>query len=248
MNLFADFDVDVPTAAFEYPDLPDFNLREKLILEKESAGMSFSGHLLDEYDRHVGALGCTPIGEILSSYSEETGESDRFQDKQKLRIAGLVSRRINKNTRKGDAMAFVTLEDRYGEMELVVFPKLLDRYGTDLIVESAVCAEGELSLREGEAPKLLLSSLSPLKSNTVYSEPEVKAKEEKLYLKLPSLSSPACAEALRLCRLAPGETPLVLFDGESRRYVTAKDTSVTVVDALLSALRALLGEENVVLR
>ena len=248
LDLFADFDAAAPASSFAYPDLPEFNLREKLILEKESAGMSFSGHLLDEYAKHISALSCTPIGEILSSYSEETGESDRFRDKQRLRVAGIISRRINKNTRSGDAMAFVTLEDRYGEMELVVFPKLLERFGEHLLVECAVSAEGELSLREGEAPKLLLSSLTPLQNDTNYKEEAKPTAQEKLYLKLPSLTSPACEEALRLCRLAPGTVPLILFDGESRRYVAAKGTSVTAVDALLSALRALLGEENVVLR
>lgn len=249
LDLFAELDVQTPTASFDYPDLPDFNLREKLILEKESAGMSFSGHLLDEYANHIEVLACTPIAEILSSYSEETGESDRFADKQKLRVAGLISRRINKNTRNGDAMAFVTLEDRYGEMELVVFPKLLDRFGAELFIENAVCAEGELSLREGEAPKLLLSSLSLLKSNATYEgEQASPPKAQKLYLKLRSLSSSECEEALRLCRLAKGDTPLILFDGENRRYVAAKGVSVTVVDALLSALRTLLGDENVVLR
>lgn len=254
MDLFASFDIEKPASSFEYPDLPEFNLREKLILEKESAGMSFSGHLLDEYAKHIAALGCTPIGEILSSYSEETGESERFADKQKLRIAGMVSRRINKNTRNGDAMAFVSIEDRFGEMELVVFPKVLDRYGTDLFMESAICAEGELSLREGEAPKILLSTLIPLQSDKSYVESSAKTTASKptavakLYLKLPSLSSPVCDEVLRLCRLAPGETPLVLFDGERRQYVTAKDVSVTAVDALLDALRTLLGADAVVLR
>ena len=210
--------------------------------------MSFSGHLLDEYAKHTAALGTTPIGQILSSYSEESGESDRFRDKQRLRVAGIISRRINKNTRSGDAMAFVTIEDRYGEMEIVVFPKLLDRFGEHLLVECAVCAEGELSLREGEAPKLLLSSLTPLESDASYQAEEKPAEVQKLYLKLPSLSSPLCEEALRLCRLAPGETPLILFDGQSRRYVAAKGVSVTAVDALLDALRALLGKDSVVLR
>ena len=58
------------------------------------------------------------------------------------------SKRVNKNTRAGEPMAFVTLEDRYGEMELVVFPKLLDRFSTELFVENAIAAEGTLSLRE----------------------------------------------------------------------------------------------------
>lgn len=250
-DLFSDQTDSVANDTYQYPDLPEFNIRELLMLEKESAGMSFSGHLLDDYSDHIVALKAEPIAGILQSYSEETGESDLYEDKQHLRIAGILSKRINKNTRAGDPMAFVTLEDRYGEMEVVVFPKVLDRFASELFVENAVCAEGTLSLREGEAPKLLLSSLVRLESNKNRGKitADIKtASTKKLYVKLPSLSSDSCNAALAILRAHPGTTP-VLFYGESeKRYVAVKDTGVDTTPALLSKLRELLGDKNFVLQ
>ncbi len=256
MDLFSSGDVDMPKMSYAYPELPEFNTRERLMLEKEIAGMSFSGHLLDDYSRHIEALSTEQISDILDSYSEETGESDRYADKQRVSIVGLVTARVNKNTRSGDPMAFVTLEDRFASMELVVFPKALEKYGTELYLENAVEAEGTLSFREGEGPKLLLSAVHSLQSNAAFvaceknkrTEKTNKAAERRLYIKVPRVDDPVTEAALRLCRAAEGDVTVVLYETESKRYLSAKDTAVLPVEALLSGLRGLLGEENVVLR
>lgn len=250
-DLFSDQTEVLGGDSFEYPELPEFNIRELLMLEKESAGMSFSGHLLDDFSEHVASLKTEPISSILQSYSEETGESELYEDKQTLRIAGILSKRVNKNTRAGDPMAFVTLEDRYGEMEVVVFPKVLDRFATELFVENAICAEGTLSLREGEAPKLLLSSVFRLKSNENVRKTEADCKneaEKKLYVKLPSLSAENTDSALAILRAHRGATPVLFFGEAERRYVAVKDTGVEVSSALLAVLRARFGDKNVVIQ
>lgn len=250
-DLFSDLSDNSVNESFQYPDLPEFNIRELLMFEKESAGMSFSGHLLDDYSEHVCALHTEPIASILQSYSEETGESELYEDKQRLRIAGIISKRVNKNTRAGEPMAFVTLEDRYGEMELVVFPKLLDRFATELFVENAICADGSLSLREGEAPKLLLSSVIRLESNEISGKNRADGKnsvQKKLYVKMPSLSSDACRAALALLRSHAGETPVLFYGEAEKRYVSVKETGVQTDASLLAELRALVGDKNVVLQ
>ncbi|MBQ8351728.1 MAG: DNA polymerase III subunit alpha [Clostridia bacterium] len=255
LDLFSIGTVDaVAKTKFNYPDLPEFNIRELLLLEKESAGMSFSGHLLDDYKKHIAYLKAEPIGDIMSSYSEETGESDRYADKQRVGVAGIITKRVNKNTRGGEPMAFFTLADRFSEMEVVVFPKLLARFGTEVRVENVVYAEGELSIREGEEPKLLLGSLVPLKADEDFvpsassKSTEVPKKVGKLYLKVPSLSDAVCETALSLVKKIGGNVPVIFYDNSQRKYVAAKDVQTTADDALLSRLRVLLGEENVILQ
>ncbi len=256
IDLFSLGNVGMPKLSFSYPELPEFNTRERLMLEKEIAGMSFSGHLLDDYSRHIATLRAESISDILESYSEETGESDRYTDKERIRVAGLVTARTNKNTRSGDPMAFVTVEDRFAAMELVVFPKVLEKYGTELYLENAIEAEGTLSFREGEAPKILLSGVQSLKPNATFVVPEAvkpvgegKAESERrLYLRVPHVESPVAEAALRLCRAAEGDVPVVLYEMENKRYLSAKDVAVLPVEALLAGLASLLGKENVVLR
>ena len=74
------------------------------------------------------------------------------------------------------------------------------------------------------------------------------ASEKRLYLKVARIDSPLADAALRLCRAAEGEIPVVFYETASKRYLSAKDVSVLPVDALLTGLRDILGEENVVLR
>ncbi len=250
MDLFSDMVEDTTHSSFEYPDLPEFNIRELLMLEKESAGMSFSGHLLDDYSQHVESLKTERISDILQSYSEETGESERYTDKERLRIAGIVAKRVNKNTRSGEGMAFVTLEDRFSEMEIVIFPKLLEKLGYELYVENAVCAEGTLSLREGEAPKLLLSNLVKLVNNESFAKigASQPPKPQKLYVKLPSLSSPLCNKIIEKSRDFHGQTPIVLYGNTEKRYVAVKDVAVETHPDFLAFLYETAGKENVIIQ
>ena len=238
---------------FAYPDMPEFSVRELLLLEKESAGMSFSGHLLDDYKKHIAALAPEAIGDIMRSYSEETGESDRYADKQRIRIVGMVAKRVNKNTRSGEQMAFFTLADRFSEMEVVVFPKVLARYGADIRAEQVVCAVGELSIRESEEPKLLLQTLTVLKADEDFAPAASPARAEgapaqgKLYLKVPSLAAPVCAEALDMIRASgSGRFSGIVFDNSQMKYVSAKGVMSAAEEPLLSRLYALLGKENVI--
>ena len=251
LDLFADVVENVPHSSFQYPDLPEFNIRELLMLEKESAGMSFSGHLLDDYSDHITAMKTESISNILQSYSEETGESDQYEDKQDLCVAGIITKRVNKNTRSGEGMAFLTLEDRYAEMEIVVFPKMLSKFSHEFYVENAVCVRGTLSLREGEAPKLLLSSITKLMSNDSYKKSSSLQGGEggqKLYVKLPTLQSPLCGQILGLAKAFPGRIPLILYGSEEKKYVAVKDAAVSTEEGLLSALRTLVGESGVAIR
>lgn len=252
LDLFSDLGNEAPKehAPHTYPDLPEFNLRELILLEKESAGISFSGHLLDDYKMHTDTLKYAEMADILQSFDKTVGESRRYADKQRIAVVGMISGRTNKNTRGGEAMAFVTLEDRFASMELVVFPKVLAKYGDLLLPDSAVYAEGTLSLREDEDPKILLTAVIPLKRNgeMTNTAQEKGSVGRRLYLKLPDLDCELCQKALTLARLSPGTVPLVLFDASLRRYVTADNIAVDATEALLADMRALLGAEQVVLK
>lgn len=239
---------DEKAAPYPYPELPEFSKREKMLLEKESTGMSFSGHLLDEYEGHIACLPHESVADILRTYDRSAGISDKYADKQKLAVVGIITRRVNKNTRGGGGMAFLTLEDRYASMELVAFPKVLESSGEILTQDRAIWAEGTLSLREDEDPKLLLSRVLPLQHNAdPVPGPDGRGKKElRLYLKLPALEGELCRQILELAQAFPGSMPLILYGTDKRRYVTPGDIRVAADEAFLARLRALLGDGNVV--
>ena len=169
---------------FRYPDIPEISGREKLLLERGATGQCFSGHLLDDYSLHLEQLKPTEIGSIISSFETADAEDgtttviadsqSEFRDKQIVSIAGLVSKRTAKQTRKGENMAFITVEDRYAEMEVVIFPKVLESCGAYLAYDTAVFVTGELSVREEESPKILARTVFPLRTNDTVSD-EVRA-------------------------------------------------------------------------
>ena len=239
-----------------YPDIPEFTTRELLLLEKESSGMYFSGHLLDDYKDDIESVKFDGISDILAAF--EPGESaPSYKEKDKVTVCGMITAKTVKNTRNGAKMAFLTLEDRTAEMEVIVFPKQFEGYADILLGDTAVRVRGTLSEREDEGVKLILSEAELLLSNakfkasaTAGAEPPKAAPQKGacLYLRVPSLSDPKTREALEMVRFSKGDVEVLFYDASSGKTVAPKDTKTNPTSMMLGALRALLGDANVVLR
>ena len=159
---------------FEYENAEDYTQRQIMNLEKEYMGVFISGSLLDEYSDHEKDIAHTDICEIVSYDQSTEGSSfeaqEKINEKKQYTFVGIVSRIIRKNTKNGSVMAFVTLEDRGGEIEIIIFPKLLDSKGILLAPDAAYSFTGNISLKEDEAPKMLASDFEILKTNAVYQK------------------------------------------------------------------------------
>jgi len=255
--------------SFQYPDIPEFSLREKLLLERECSGMYFSGHLLDSYRKHAEQLAPTPISEILNS-------EDR-SDKESVSIVGIVTSVTVKNTRKNQPMAFVTLEDRYGEIECIVFSTQYAKFSPLLRLEAALFIQGNLSLRDGEedAPKILLSNALELMENDRFEkirvseavpsaevknrqaesfQPRQENKEhgsrspqmpKKLFLRVPDFLCVSYLKAKNLVDIFEGETQVIFYDSSKHVYAPYRH-GVEATELVLKELKLLLGNENVV--
>ena len=257
---------------FDYPDLPDFSLKEKLMQEKEASGMYFSGQMLDHYQNHIRALSPTEISTLLEQ--DETGDYT-VSERTRVTLAGMISHVTMKTTRKEERMAFFTLEDRYAEIECLVFPKVYTSYSDTIRPDTPVCVRGTVTCRENEEPKILVDQLFLLMDNDVYSDaqtasalapmPEqqaklsavqpkqqptrqsVQGKVGKLYLRLPNSRGRAYLKAVNLVEIFPGTTPVVFYDGETKAY-RAWRGGIALTDYLMSEFVRLLGEENVIFK
>ena len=255
IDMFSSLMPDEGKESYTYPDLPEFTTRELLLLEKESSGMYFSGHLLDDYKEDIEKEKCDSISDILSSF-EDGAESRTYAEREKVTVCGMITAKTVKNTRNGAQMAFLTLEDRYAEMEVIVFPKQFEEYADILLADTAVRVRGTLAEREEDGVKVLLSSVEPLrtsaqmqaKSGETAAASETSKNAPCLYLRVPSLDSPQTKEALAILRFSPGDTAVLFFDESTKKAVAPKNTKTEVSTLLLGALRGLLGEENVVFR
>ncbi len=190
---------DTPSvlAGFRYPILPPFTVREILTMEREVTGQYFSGHLLDDYGAHVAHLNPIAIEDLISAFAKEdmqegteiAFEENPYKDKQTVTVAGVIASKFIKYTKKGDAMAFLSLEDRYASMEIIVFPKLYEQYLPLLSPDTAVAVIGELSVREDEAPKVLARALLPLKTDDELAKAKVLGLDNEVSFSAPSVQS-----------------------------------------------------------
>ena len=241
------FDTMSGTAREEYvfPDVEDFPFMERLNLEKEVTGMYLSGHPLGEYADLIPKLGTAKISHVaLEEY-----------DNKQVDILCIVSARQSKATRSGDTMAFLTVEDTTGAMEVLVFPKILQRYGQLLTVGSVVVLSGRISVREEEDAKLLCEKAVTIqdrlawRSGSPVRKPNAGAgsgKRPGLYLRIPSRQGREMEKAQNLLEIFEGTTPVYVFFQDTQKVGLApRSMWVFPNDVLLGQLTEILGEGNV---
>ena len=245
------------SGAYKYPDVEEYPLKELLILEKESSGMYFSGHMLDNYSKHLAEIKKDSIADILSDISEEnTSFETKYKDRCTVKVAGIVSAIRKKEVKNGDTMAFLRIDDKSGEIEVIVFARQYSSFSSILAEEVGVLIEGALSVEEGEGEsnqvRILLSSASALESNdAIRNKSQVKKQEEKkavdrICIKLPSLPDKRTDVLLRLSSLNPGKSEILLYDASSGRYSRMSGVYIEANDRVKERLCGLFGKENVV--
>ena len=238
------------------PDLEEFSLTDRLQMEKETTGVYISGHPLDEYAAELSALEIN--SQVLAELEEGDPETLMRYDQRPVSMGGLIAEKRMKATRSGGMMAFVQLEDLYGVTEVLVFPKVYERYGAELLPETPVLMAGRLSIREDEAPKLLMERVAPLRGGQAVlgalSEEERPRRRErragartnhKLYLRL---NASQRDEVLRILSETPGRICVVLYVVEEGKAYQAPEEYWVDEGYDFGALANLLGADSVVLK
>ena len=232
---------------FAIADMQDFNLTDKLAMEKEVTGMYLSGHPMAEYLDCYDKIHASKTGEILEDVREEQG---RFHDGDTVTLLGIISSIKMKVTKSNSTMAFVTLEDMYGSMEVLAFPKILSQYADWFSEGRIVKLFGRISLREDEDAKLICETAGSVPSLSAVQHAEEeghkKAARPGLYLKLPGEDSREYKKAMQYLAIFDGTTQLYLYFQDTKKLLRAPASmSVSVNDSLIRELVRLLGENNV---
>ena len=237
--------------AYQYPSIPEFSLRELLVLEKESSGMYFSGHMADNYSRHIDSLGVDKISDILDDFSEEVATANpKYKDKSSVKIAGVITAKKTKVTKNGSTMAYLTLEDRFAEIEVVVFAKQYAALYSELYTDNAVCIRGNIAAEEGEEPQILLSSAERLISNSDFADtkPQEPEKKNTLYIRVKDQKDERIPLIYRMAALNRGQTQIVLFDDSTRKSLAMKNIFIEPSEKVINKLKDVFGQNDVVLR
>ena len=133
--------------------IQEFEEREKLALEKEVLGMYVSGHPLSEYEKELEtrtSLNTKKLNEV-----KENLDKYLAMDQENVIIGGMISNKRIQTTKRNEIMAFLEVEDLYGSIEVIVFPRTLQQYNTIVNEENIVYIKGRLSIQEEENAKII---------------------------------------------------------------------------------------------
>ena len=149
-ELFGESDAEGTNGAIRLPDAQPLTESEQLAFEKEALGLYLSGHPLDRFADGLRAAGIKRIEELVSSEAS-------------IPIAGIIAQCRSLTTRKGAPMAVVTLEDRGGGLEAVVFPETYAKYRSLVEVDRLVVARGKLE-KDDESARLIVADITPVET------------------------------------------------------------------------------------
>jgi DNA polymerase-3 subunit alpha len=223
---------------------PEWSQEERLRGEKETLGIYLSGHPIERIAEELTALGVTRLSHLAGS----NGALRRGNDRSLL-IAGLVVSVRTRNANRGGRMAFVTLDDGIGRLEIRIFPEVYERHRSLIVEDAILLAQGALSWDE-------FNQATRLNVEWILDWDEARAAyARRLLLRLDAVQCaagvlPQLASILAEHR-ANGRCPVwVEYLGPNARVELAlgQNWQVKPSAALLKQLRELAGEDQVQLR
>ena len=232
------------TDSYEIKPFPEYSHTELLQQEKEVSGLYLSGHPLDAYREQSARFASNSIKEL-------TGEDAHKLDGNHVRIVCTIVKNRMMTTKSNTMMAFTSVEDLTGTMEVIVFPRVLDTFRDALKENAVVVIEGRLSVREDEPSKLMAESISPIEG---YDPKRPQANRpnlmrdaaQRLYVRLPSRSCPEYAKVINLLEIFDGDMPVIFYLEDVKQKLAApRRLYASGHPLLLQELKRLLGERNV---
>ena len=240
-SLMGEDDLKEATIKIDYPEVAEYEQNELLLMEKEIAGLFFSGHILDAYSNHIDTLKPRSILSIIGNGEDIIGS----KDKEKITIVGIITSRVIKKTRRDENMAFIRIEDASGEIEAIVFPNQFIRSADILTVGNVIYLNGSVSINDEDSCKIIMDSGDLLINNNNFVEKE---KPKRLYLKVETVKSKMITDIIELLKEFKGDTEVVFYDSKEKKYVKSSEIKINVNEGVIYALKQLRGENNVVIK
>ncbi len=206
------------------PDIPEYPESELLLMEKESIGLYLTGHPLMDYRRALIDLGALTVAEV----------KELDQDLQTV-CGGMILTVKKISTKKGANMAFATLEDLTGSLELVFFPRIYQDCQEYIKNDEVVLVRGKVSM-SGENAKILVDELQKVD----------KKLDGDLYLRVDDISPLEMDKLKVIFQTYSGNSKVYLyFEKQKKLKMIPRDNWVDLSGPLVSEIKALLGDRNV---
>ena len=220
--------------ALKLPDVGEYPKEMKLAFEKEVLGIYVSGHPLEEYE----AAWRKKISNTTADFAyDEEVQGVRVKDGAKAVIGGLIAGKTIKYTKDNKIMAFLTIEDLVGTVEVIVFPKTYEQSASFLTEDAKVFVQGRISVEEDKDGKLICEKIVPFT--------ELK---KKVWIKFPDMEAYKAAEEglMDTLRESEGKDGIVIYiENPKAKKELPPNQNVEADESLVNRLQERFGRENV---
>ena len=201
-------------------------------------GIYVSGHPLDEYKDSLNKfISNTTLDFIMN----EENQIEKIKDNQKVILGGIITNISIKFTKTNKQMAFLTLEDEFGIIEVIIFPELFAKYSKYLKEENVIIIEGYASISEDQNPKIICSEIKSYDMLTNI--------DKTLWIKLPQNLNISLKDIEKILLSNNGFTPVIVYDEVKRAKFNLKNTHwVNISNKLINQLKNILSEDCIVLK
>lgn len=216
------------------PDVPEYEKEQMLAFEKEVIGVYISGHPLEEY-RKIWEKNIT--AKTNDFYIQDETNEPKLEHNAKVTVGGMVAGIKTKYTKNNQAMAFLSLEDLVGTIEVIVFPKIYERDGRKIRQDEKVFIKGHVSVEEDQDGKLI--------ADQILAFDEI---PRKLWIKFTDMKQfeEGYEKLLTLLRESEGNDEVVIYIEETKQMKKLpRNQNVKATKELVGLLAGQFGDENV---
>lgn len=217
-----------------YPDVGEYSKEELLGYEKEVLGIYLSGHPMEEYMTKWKKNVTASAGDFL--LDEETGET-KAKDNEKVIVGGMIAEKTIKYTKNNQAMAFITIEDITGTVEVIIFPKIYERFSAFLNEDAKVFVTGRAHIDDERDGKIICDRIIPFEDVQKELWLQFHTKEE---------YDQKEAELFELLHDSDGSDEVVIYVANPKLLKRlGKNRTIRINTELVNNLTKFLGENNV---
>ena len=224
--------------AVDVPDIEEYPLNTILIMEKEVSGLYLSGHPLSQFEYEINNRVTATSIDFRANDDVPDGvlHGSDIMDNENVIIGGVLVQKKVKYTKNNKVMAFVDIEDKYGTIEVIIFPRIYEKYHNIIIEDQKVFISGKFSIKDDEPPKLICEKIEVMRKTMQDTR--------KLYLKYDT--NEKLDKASEILKMSNGNVPVYVYNQINRELqIASKDMWVRIGDKLLCDLKIILGDENV---
>ena len=231
----------------KFPDIPEFETMEKLSKEKSVLGVYVSGHPFEKFVPYFKdcSFNCSMLNDFTED--EETGDKTytEIADEQPVAMGGMISAFKKLQTRSGQFMAFVTVEDMYGAIECVCFPKIYDKIKNFMEADKVVSLSGKISITDDKAPAIIVDKMTEFNID----DPVVYTAEKggnRSYRSAPAERAEAPVSNAPAAPIHKEPTQAAAATTPKRLWLNITDLEDADVEELMDTLSFYLGDTEVV--